>query len=386
MELTVLMPCLNEAETIASCIGKAKRFLEEHGVRGEILVADNGSTDGSVDLAIEHGARVIHVQRRGYGAALIEGISNSAGQFVIMADADDSYDFYNLLPFLEKLRKGTQLVVGNRFSGGIQQGAMPFLHRYLGNPVLSLLGRRLFGLKVRDFHCGLRGFCRKSIAALNLQASGMEFASEMIVKSGHNKLKIDEVPTTLAKDGRSRAPHLRTWVDGWRHLKFLLMLAPRATFLLPGIISVIVGLVIVFNSILGVGFFFTPMSVIPGVHSMLYSMAMILVGIELLFMYLLFSVLARSAGSISGSPILLHRPNWFEWVVFVGACMVTLGFFLAVSPLQLWISGGFGELDPAQVMRRAIPAVLLLMAGVQLIANSFLLAAVTYLLEGRYRQ
>lgn len=232
-ELTILMPCLNEAETLATCIKKARTFLDESGVNGEIVVADNGSTDGSQQIAIENGARVVNVPEKGYGAALIGGCNGALGKYVIMGDADDSYDFLHLMPFIEKLREGYDLVMGNRFKGGIEKGAMPPLHRYLGNPVLSFIARLFFPCKIGDYHCGLRGYNRESILKLGLVTTGMEYASEMVVKATLNHLKIAEVPTTLKKDGRSHAPHLRSWSDGWRHLEVLLMHSPNWLFMYP---------------------------------------------------------------------------------------------------------------------------------------------------------
>ena len=235
LELTILMPCLNEAETIATCIQKALRFLHHSGIRGEVLIADNGSTDGSREIAAELGARVVRVAERGYGAALKAGIQAAHGRYVIMGDADDSYDFSNLSPFVTKLREGAELVMGNRFKGGIAPGAMPGLHKYLGNPVLSGIGRLFFNAPVGDFHCGLRGFDRRAIATLGLESSGMEFASEMVVKATLRQKAIVEVPTTLSPDGRSRPPHLRSWRDGWRHLKFLMLFCPKWLFFYPGV-------------------------------------------------------------------------------------------------------------------------------------------------------
>ena len=241
MELTILMPCLNEAETLGTCIGKAFAFLQRTGVAGEVLVADNGSTDGSRSIAEEMGARVVHVTARGYGAALCGGIAAARGRFIVMGDADDSYDFGRLDAFLAELRNGADLVMGNRFKGGIAAGAMPFLHRRLGNPLLSFIGRLLFGVAVNDFHCGLRGFNAEAIRALDLRTPGMELASELVVRSALEGLKIVEVPTALSKDGRSRPPHLRTWRDGWRHLKFLLTYSPRWLFLYPGLAFLALG-------------------------------------------------------------------------------------------------------------------------------------------------
>ena len=245
MELTILMPCLNEAETLGTCIGKALAFLRRAGVAGEVLVADNGSTDGSQSVAEAMGARVVHVEARGYGAALRGGIAVATGRYIVMGDADDSYDFGFLDAFLTELRNGADLVMGNRFKGGIAARAMPFLHRRLGNPLLSFIGRLLFGVPVHDFHCGLRGFNAEAIRALDLRTPGMEFASELVVRSALEGLKIVEVPTTLSKDGRSRPPHLRTWRDGWRHLKFLLTYSPRWLFLYPGVAFLALGGLIV---------------------------------------------------------------------------------------------------------------------------------------------
>src|SRR6201994_3360713 len=238
------MPCLNEAETVATCVRKAVRFIADSGISGEVLVADNGSTDGSRQLAEDAGARVVPIPERGYGNALMGGIIAARGEYVIMGDADDSYVFTNLMPFITELRKGYDLVMGNRFKGGIAPGAMPPLHKYLGNPVLSFVGRLFFRSAIGDFHCGLRGFNRDSVMALNLQATGMEFASEMVVKATLAGQRVTEVPTTLSRDGRSRPPHLRSWRDGWRHLRFLLLFSPRWLFFLPGLALLFAGLVI----------------------------------------------------------------------------------------------------------------------------------------------
>src|SRR5690349_5248662 len=233
-ELTVLMPCLNESETLATCIQKAWRYIRRSGISGEVVVADNGSTDGSQNIARRHDAIVVDVPAKGYGSALIAGIRAARGRFVIMGDSDDSYDFAELDPFVQKLRGGSELVMGNRFKGGIKKGAMPPLHRYLGNPVLTSIGRLFFNSPCGDFHCGLRGFSRDAILRLDLQSPGMEFASEMVVKATLRGLDIAEVPTTLSPDGRSRPPHLRSWRDGWRHLRFLLLFSPAWLFLYPG--------------------------------------------------------------------------------------------------------------------------------------------------------
>ncbi len=254
VELTILMPCLNEAGTLGSCLAKARQFIEHSGLSAEVLVADNGSTDGSAMLATSLGARVIHVAERGYGCALRAGIAAARGRFVVMGDADDSYDFSQLAPFINALRQGADLVVGNRFAGGIAAGAMPPLHRWLGNPVLSFLGRRFFGGPLQDFHCGLRGMRREAMLGLQLVTPGMEFASEMIVKALQAQLVVREVPTTLAKDGRNRRPHLNTWRDGWRHLRYLMLYTPRWLFLYPGAVLALLGLAqLVASNLLMVG-------------------------------------------------------------------------------------------------------------------------------------
>jgi glycosyltransferase involved in cell wall biosynthesis len=243
IELSILLPCLNEAETLAVCICKARASLAKLGIVGEIIVADNGSSDGSQAIARAEGAIVVDVPRRGYGAALAGGIAAARGEFVLMADADDSYGLDDLGQFVAQLRAGSDLVMGNRFAGGLEPGAMPFLHRYLGNPVLSRLGRLFFHIPIGDFHCGMRAFRRDAIRALEMRTEGMEFASEMVVRASLAKLNITEVPTVLRKDGRTRAPHLRTWRDGWRHLRFLLAFSPRWLLLYPALVISALGLI-----------------------------------------------------------------------------------------------------------------------------------------------
>ncbi len=284
LELTILMPCLNEAETLQLCIKKANQYLKDNSVSGEVLIADNGSTDGSQKIATHEGARVIDVPVKGYGAAIIHGINAAKGKYIIMGDSDDSYDFLKLDPYVEKLREGFDLVMGNRFLGGIEKGAMPFLHKYLGNPVLSFIGRLFFKIKIRDFHCGLRGFNKKSIKALNLQTTGMEFASEMVVKAALFHLRIGEVPTILSQDGRSRPPHLRTWRDGWRHLRFLLLFSPAWLFFYPGILTFVVGLsgVITLSMVsISIG------SITLDIHTLLYSSFATIMGFQAILFYLL---------------------------------------------------------------------------------------------------
>lgn len=244
LELTIAMPCLDEAATLGACIDQAQSFLDRTGITGEVLVADNGSRDASVSIAESRGARVVHVQNRGYGEALRAGMREARGRWVIMADSDLSYDFEHLDLFVDALRSGSDVVVGNRFSGGIEPGAMPALHRYLGNPVLSFIARRLFSIPVGDFHCGLRGVRRDTAGSLPYRSSGMEFASEMIIRCSFADLSITEVPTVLRPDGRDRAPHLRRWRDGWRHLRLLLLYSPRWLFLYPGLLAIAVAAVL----------------------------------------------------------------------------------------------------------------------------------------------
>src|SRR6185312_3774274 len=293
VEVSVVMPCLNEAETIASCIKKARHSLYELGIVGEIVIADNGSTDGSAEIAKSLGARVTQVAAKGYGNALMGGINAAHGTFVIMGDADDSYDFSTLGPFIEKLRQGFDLVMGNRFSGGIGPGAMPSLHRYLGNPVLTFVGRLFFKSPVKDFHCGLRGFRKDSISKLDLRTTGMEFASEMVVKATLQKMRITEVPTTLSKDGRSHPPHLKTWRDGWRHLRFLLLFSPRWLFLYPGALLMGIGLLI------GLSLLPSP-RVIGGlvfdIHTLLYAALAIIIGFQAIVFATFTKVFAISEG------------------------------------------------------------------------------------------
>jgi len=299
VELTVVMPCLNEAETVATCVRKAIGFLAESGISGEVLIADNGSTDGSQQLAEAEGARVVNITEKGYGNALMGGIEAAQGKYIIMGDADDSYDFTNLMPFVAELRTGADMVMGNRFKGGIAPGAMPPLHRYLGNPVLSFVGRVSCRSKIGDFHCGLRGFNRDSVMSLGLQATGMEFASEMVVKATLAKQHISEVPTTLAKDGRSRPPHLHTWRDGWRHLRFLLLFAPRWLFFVPGLLLLVAGLVIgaaVLPHAFSIG------SVKFDVDTLVAASAMIVIGFQAVLFWLFTQVYAGAEGFLPEEP------------------------------------------------------------------------------------
>ena len=370
LELSIVMPCLNEAETLALCVRKAKAFLADHGIPGEVIVADNGSTDGSQQIANALGARLVHVPIRGYGAALRGGIEAAKGRFVALGDADDSYDFGALMPFVAQLRDGAELVMGNRFRGGIATGAMPPLHRYLGNPVLSFLGRAFFGTPVGDFHCGLRAFRREAVLALGLNSPGMEFASEMVVKASLAKLDIREVPTSLGRDGRSRPPHLRTWRDGWRHLRFLLIYAPRFLFLYPGLAIAGVGLAGVLALL--------PNGIRVGhvefsIHTMIFAAMAVLIGSQLVGL----SVLASRYGVIAGlwpeSGVMRKLRNWFsmERVCLIAAAMLVMGLAGATTATAIWANSGFGGMNPGELMRITIPSMLLCCLGVQTAVTAF---------------
>ena len=373
-ELTILMPCLNEAETLEVCIRKAKDFLKRSGVDGEVLIADNGSTDGSIEIAERCGARVVHVPLRGYGAALWHGINNARGRYVIMGDADDSYDFSNLDPFLAKLREGFDLVMGNRFAGGIAPGAMPPLHRYLGNPVLSFLGRTFFGIPTRDFHCGLRGFRRDSVVALNLKTTGMEFASEMVVRASLNGLKIVEVPTTLAVDGRSRPPHLRTWRDGWRHLRFLLIFSPRWLFLYPGAAIFAVGLLLSLALLPG------PVTVAPHVtldtHSLIVACLAMLIGAQSVGFGIIARRYAAARGFLPVKPILAQFDSavTLERVLMVSGAMLVIGLAGILYCVFTWASVDFGELSYGSLVRILTVSSTLVALALQAAFTAFLSA------------
>jgi glycosyltransferase involved in cell wall biosynthesis len=372
VELTVVMPCLNEAETVATCVRKAVRFIDEHGIDGEVVVADNGSTDGSQQLATEAGARVVPIAEKGYGNALMGGIIAARGEYVIMGDSDDSYDFTNLMPFIEKLRGGADLVMGNRFQGGIEPGAMPPLHRYLGNPVLSFVGRLFFQSKIGDFHCGLRGFRRDSALKLNLQATGMEFASELVVKATLWKLNITEVPT-LAKDGRSRPPHLRSWRDGWRHLRFLLLFSPRWLFFIPGLVLLLLGLII------GVATATGPVTiggVTFDVDTLVAAGAMVIIGFQAVLFWLFTQVYAGSEGFLPEEPgmqKLLGKLS-LERGLILGGIIGLAGLVGLIFSLTYWQSNKFGSLNYEHALRLMIPSATALVLSCQVILGGFFLS------------
>lgn len=371
LELTILMPCLNEAETLAVCIGKARDYLARSGVAGEVVIADNGSTDGSQAIAEANGARVVNVEQRGYGAALAGGIAAARGRFVIMGDADDSYDFASLDNFVRELRDGADLVMGNRFAGGIAPGAMPWHHRYIGNPVLSFLGRLFFKTPIRDFHCGLRGFRRDAIAALNLRTTGMEFASEMVVKATLAGRDIREVPTTLKPDGRSRPPHLRSFRDGWRHLRFLLLFSPRWLFLYPGLALLITGLIV--GAVLlrgpvqigGLSF---------NVHTLLVASLCVIMGTQSIAFAIIGRRFASRYGFIPRSgaydtfleSLSLERLLLFAMLLLLGG-MGAMGW-----GFWEWAKRDFGPLTSSATLRAVILAMTALVTGFQLMMSAFM--------------
>jgi glycosyltransferase involved in cell wall biosynthesis len=373
LELSVVMPCLNEEETLATCIRKAQRAIADANIAGEVIVADNGSTDRSIEIAEQLGARVVRVNAKGYGSALMGGIAASRGQFIVMGDADDSYDFGHIPRFVDELRRGSDLVMGNRFRGGIQKGAMPALHRYLGNPVLTKVGRVLFRSRAGDFHCGLRAFRKDAYQRMGLRTTGMEFASEMVVKATLFKMRIAEVPTTLSPDGRSRPPHLRTWRDGWRHLRFLLMYSPRWLFLYPGILMVLLGLAgcalllpgpRVFH---GIGF---------DVHTLLYAFVSVLLGFQLVAFATFTKVFAITEGLLPEDPRLNRVFRWvtLETGLVVGGLLMAFGMGGSVWAVSHWARDSFGALQPEQMLRIVMPSVFSLTLGLQIASSSFFLS------------
>lgn len=380
-ELTILMPCLNESETLGICIDKALSFIKDHNIVGEVLVADNGSTDNSRKIAQDHGARVQPVCERGYGSALIGGTKAAYGKYVIMGDADDSYDFVHLMPFIEKLRSGYDLVMGNRFKGGIMPHAMPPLHRYIGNPVLSGIGRLFYRSSIGDFHCGLRGYNRASIISLDLQTTGMEYASEMVVKSTLNGLKIAEVPTTLSPDGRSHPPYLRSWSDGWRHLKFLLVYSPRWLFFYPGMFLLLIG--VIGAIILTMG----PVRINDisfDITTLLYSSMAIISGLQIIFFALFTKVYATKTKLLPEDKNFESKIEKFtlERGIIIGIILILIGIIATIVALVYWKNRSFGNLMPSNIMRITIPALTSFVIGIQISFSSFFL----YILNIKYKK
>jgi glycosyltransferase involved in cell wall biosynthesis len=372
-EVSVVLPCLDEAETVGTCVRKAVAALRDLGIDGEVVVADNGSTDGSQALAAAAGARVVDVAEPGYGSALLAGIEAARGTYVVMADADDSYDLTGLAPFVERLREGYALVVGNRFAGGIAPGAMPALHRYLGNPVLSLVGRVFFRSAVHDFHCGMRGVDRAAFLALDLRTTGMEFASEMVVKATVHGLRVTEVPTTLSPAGRTRPPHLRSWSDGWRHLRFLMLYSPRWLFLYPGLALMAAGLL--------VGAWLLPGSRSVGgvgldVQTLLYAAMAVVIGFQSVVFAVFGKVFAVSEGLLPENPRFsrLFRFVRLETGLLVGGILVAFGVAGTVYGFYRWSVRSFGPLDAQHSLRIVIPSLTALVLGSQTVLSSFFLS------------
>jgi glycosyltransferase involved in cell wall biosynthesis len=374
IEISIIMPCLNEAETLEICIRKAMEYFERSGVRGEVIVGDNGSTDGSQGIALSAGARVVNVPLRGYGAALYGASLAARGKYIIMGDSDDSYDFSSLDPFVEKLREGYDLVMGNRFSGGIKPGAMPWKNRYIGNPILSTIGTFLFHCPAGDFHCGLRGYSKDAFARMDLRTTGMEFASEMLIKATLYEMKIAEVPTTLSPDGRSRPPHLRPYRDGWRHLRFMLLFSPNWLFLYPGLLLMVMGMVgtlLLLQSSIHVLH-----RVELGLDSLLYFAFMMVSG----FQSVLFAVLSR----VYAVQECLYPAGRAYWNLFRHINLergLILGFLLGLGGLSFafyalfeWHNAGFGSMDIERVARIVIPSGLAITLGIETILFSFFLS------------
>jgi glycosyltransferase involved in cell wall biosynthesis len=373
IEISIVLPCLNERETVGICVSKAFSSLQSAGLSGEVIVADNGSTDGSVEVAQMAGARVVHVDQRGYGNALKVGIQAARGNYVLMADSDDSYDLRHIPRFVEQLRAGYDLVMGNRFRGGIQAGAMPPLHRYLGNPALTGLGRLLFRSSCKDFHCGIRAFRKESFERMDIRTTGMEFASEIVVKATLLKMNVTEVPTTLSPDGRSHPPHLRSWHDGWRHLRFLLMYSPRWLFLYPGIAFLFVGLAACLwllsgpRQIAGVVF---------DVHTLLYAFSSLLIGFQLIAFAVFTKVFAITEGLLPDDPRLnlLFKYVQLETGLILGGLLAVFGIFGSIFALSSWARSSFGPMNPVGLLRIVMPSAFALVLGGQIIFSSFFLS------------
>ena len=368
--VTVVMPCLNEAQTLETCIKKAQSYFTNNNIDGEIIIADNGSTDGSQELAQKLGAKVVSIPEKGYGNALKGGINQAKGDYIIMGDADDSYDFSKLELFINKLNEGADFVIGNRFKGGIEKNAMPFLHKYLGNPVLSFLGRLFFNSKIGDFHCGLRGFTKEAYQKLELTTSGMEFASELIVKAHLNNLNIAEVPTILHKDGRNRKPHLNTWQDGWRHLRFLLLYSPKWLFFYPSVLMMLTGFILSLFLIIApikIG------NIVFDVHTLLYSTALFIVGFQFFVFYGLTKVFAVTHKLLPKSDRYdaIFKFISLEKGIVIGFLFTIIGIILSIFGFSIWSKENFGPLNVTETLRIIIPAVSIIVIGIQIILFSF---------------
>jgi hypothetical protein len=370
-ELSVVMPCLNEAETLQACVEKARDGLRAAGVSGEIIVGDNGSTDGSREIALGFGARVVDVKEKGYGSALQGGIAAAAGKWVLIGDSDGSHDFSQIPRFVAALREGVDLVMGNRFRGGITKGAMPWSHRYFGNPALTYIARLFFKAPSGDVYCGLRAFTMEAYRKMDLRSTGMEFAVEMVVKAGLLGMRVAEVPATHLPAGRSRAPHMRTWRDGWRTLRFLLMYSPRWLFLYPGTFLLLLGLAAGTLLLLGqvtIG----PLSF--GINTLLYASAAVILGFQAIAFGIFTKIFAVSEGLLPEDPKLERAFKYvtLELGLAVGGGVTAVGFAAAVYSVFTWGTHQFLPMDPARMIRIVMPAVTALMLGVEIILSSFL--------------
>ena len=372
--LSIVMPCLDEALTLRTCIRRAKQFLATLDIATEIIIADNGSTDGSIQICKEEDVKCLRVPERGYGAALHYGIMAASGTHIIFGDSDDSYHFDECAPFYEKLHQGADLVVGNRFRGGVEKGAMPFLHRYLGTPVISFLGRKAFGVPYTDFNCGLRAITKRAYLELGMQARGMDFITEMLAKAGNLKLRIEEVPVRLYKDGRNRPPHLRTWQDGWRQFRQIIMLSPKWPLLVPSLVFMVLGLLI-FTTLLFSRISFA--SVNLDIHTFFYGSVFFLLGLQLFLFYLLmrFYGYRMRYHFLEGMEEKIFRAFRFERGLLTGGALFATGIVVSLVAFLQWMYSDFGDLDPMHTFRLVIPGGMFIMAGMQVIVFSFLLHA-----------
>ncbi len=365
------MPCLNEALTLPGCLREAREVIDKLKIDAEIVVADNGSTDGSQAIATAAGARVVPVEQRGYGHALNAGIQAAQGRYVIMADADGSYDFREAGPMVEALRQGADLVMGNRFAGGIHPGAMPWKNRYIGNPVLSFLGRLFFKIPTRDFHCGLRGGAKAALTGLSLRTGGMEFASEMVIKAALSGLRMVETPVSLRPDGRDRPPHLRPWRDGWRHLRFMLLFSPRWLFMLPGLVLLLTGLA-GFGALLRGPLALGPITL--DVHTLLYAAAAVLCGFQAMAFAVISKVFVYEAGlspRVAGREAPPFAGFTLERGIVGAVALAAVGLGLSLESVLIWQDNAFGGLSPSRILRWVIPAVTCLVLSLQLMLAGF---------------
>ena len=373
IELSIVMPCLNEERTVGNCVSQAKSFLVKSKIKGEVIIADNGSIDRSVEIAEMNGARVIHVTNKGYGSALMGGIEAAKGKFIIMADADESYDLVNLIPFVEKLRDGYDLVMGNRFKGGIKKGAMPWHHKYIGNPILSFIGQLFFKTPAKDFHCGLRGFTKESIEKMSLQTSGMEFASEIVVKASILGMKVTEVPTTLSPDGRNRSPHLRSFRDGWRHLRFLLIYSPTWLFLYPGLVALL------FGGIASLMLFLGPVNTglrLFDFHSFILAGTAMMLGMSMVSFAFITRVFAYNSNLLPGRPRFFNLFKYFNLEIGLASGIITviIGIILIARATVLSYTIGFDTLGFGNSIRLVFGGSMSIITGGQIIITSFVLS------------